>query len=240
MTTATIVREQVWGKLRGVAYPDSRFHFNFAEYIPDFVGSDAALARFVSLSLYQQARYLFITPDNCLTALREQALRDGKTIVVSTYGIYRGFFLLEPERISPSEFRFASWLDGMEIFGRPITLAEIAQRGRFDLLVTGASAVSLEGMRFGKGHGFFDLEWGMFSTVGAAVEETAIAAFVHDVQVIDAMLNPGKTDVAVDWVITPTQVRPVHRKHLRPQGIQWDLLTDAVIDNTPPLKELKA
>lgn len=240
MSSATIVREQVWEKLRDVAYPDSRFHFNFSEYIPDFMGSADALAQFVSLPLYQQSRYLFITPDNCLTALREQALQDGKTIVVSTYGIYRGFFLLEPQRIPASEFRFASCLDGMEILGRSVTIAEIAQRGSFDLLVTGASAVSLEGMRFGKGHGFFDLEWGMFSSVGAAAEETPIAAFVHDVQVVDMPLNPGRTDVAVDWIITPTQVRSVDRQQPRPQGIQWDLLTDEMLKNTPPLQDLKA
>lgn len=240
MSSATIVREQVWERLRDVAYPDSRFHFNFSEYIPDFIGSGDALAQFVDLPLYQQSRYLFITPDNCLTALRERALQDGKTIVVSTYGIYRGFFLLEPQHIPSSEFRFASCLDGMEILGRPISIAEIAQQGQFDLLVTGASAVSLEGMRFGKGHGFFDLEWGMFSAVGAAVEKTPIAAFVHDVQVVDTPLNPGRTDVAVDWIITPTQVRSVDRHQPRPQGIQWDLLTDEMIHNTPPIQDLKA
>ncbi|MFZ4639111.1 MAG: 5-formyltetrahydrofolate cyclo-ligase [Nodosilinea sp.] len=135
-----------------------------------------------------------------MTALREQALRDGKTLVVSTYGIYRGFVLLEPEGISPAEMPLASWLDGMEIYGRPITLAEIALRGQFDALVTGASAVSLEGLRFGKGHGFFDLEWGMFSATGAVVESTPIAAFVHDVQVVETPLTPGRTDVAVDWI----------------------------------------
>lgn len=46
----------------------------------------------------------------------------------------------------------------MEHFARPITLEEIARRGRFDFMVTGASAVSVDGVRFGKGHGLFDLE----------------------------------------------------------------------------------
>jgi 5-formyltetrahydrofolate cyclo-ligase len=239
MTSSTIVRQQVWDKLRDVAYPDSRFHYNLAEYIPDFVGSSDALAQFLALPLYQNSRYLFITPDNCLTALREQALRDGKTLVVSTYGIYRGFILLEPDRIPPAEMRFASWLDGMEIYGRSITLAEIAQGQPFDALVTGASAVSLEGLRFGKGHGFFDLEWGMFSAIGAVVESTPIVAFVHDVQVVEAPLTPGRTDVAVDWIITPTQVRSLQRNQPRPRGIQWDLLSDEAIHNTPPLQELR-
>ena len=46
------VRQQVWDKLRGVAKPDSRFHFDFNEYIPDFAGSDAALARLTALEVY--------------------------------------------------------------------------------------------------------------------------------------------------------------------------------------------
>lgn len=239
MTTTKRVREGVWQKLREVAYPDSRFHYNFAEYIPDFIGSQFALDRFTALPIYQNAGYLFIAPDNCLTGLRERALRDGKTIVVSTYGISRGFVLLSPHQIPSAEIRFASWLDGMEAYGRIITLAEVAQRGRLDALITGASAVSLEGIRFGKGHGFFDLEWGMFSAVQIVDEATPIAAFVHDVQVVDESLTPGATDVIVDYVLTPTRTIAIDRQHKRPPGIQWNLLDAEIIDAIPPLQELQ-
>ena len=98
-------------------------------------------------------------------------LRGGKSMVVSTYGIYRGFVLLEPSMVPEGQETFAGWLDGLEHFGRPVTLAEIAARGAFDFMVTGASAVSLIGVRFGKGHGFFDLEWGMFTDIGIAGEQ---------------------------------------------------------------------
>jgi 5-formyltetrahydrofolate cyclo-ligase len=30
-----IIRKRVWAELREVALPDSRFHWNFAEFIPD-------------------------------------------------------------------------------------------------------------------------------------------------------------------------------------------------------------
>ena len=33
------IRLKVWQKLKSVALPDSRFHFNFEEYIPDFKDS---------------------------------------------------------------------------------------------------------------------------------------------------------------------------------------------------------
>ena len=42
--------------------------------------------------------------------------------------------------------------------------------GKIDLMLTGASAVSKNGVRFGKGHGFFDLEWGMFVLIPQSTE----------------------------------------------------------------------
>lgn len=39
----------------------------------------------------------------------------------------------------------------------------------------------MEGVRFGKGHGFFDLEWGMFSDLKLVDENPPVVAVVHDV-----------------------------------------------------------
>jgi len=239
MSSAAIVREKVWDKLRAVARPDSRFGLNFAEVIPDFEGSDVAAAAFVATDLYRSARYAFVTPDNGLAGLRARMLEDGKTLVVSTYGIYRGFFLLEPARVPKGHELYAGWLDGLEYFGRPMSLAEIVGRGPFDFMATGASAVSLDGLRFGKGHGFFDLEWGMFTELGLAGEETEVVAFVHDVQVIEEPMTPGPTDISVDTIFTPTRTIPVTRGR-RPSGVKWDLLSAAQIAATPPLRELQA
>ena len=133
----------------------------------------------------------------------------------------------------------AAWLDGLEHFGRPITLAEVTSRGRFDLLVTGASAVSMEGVRFGKGHGFFDLEWGMFTDVGIVDEATPVVAVVHDLQVVEERLFPSPTDILVDWIATPTRMIEVKRTARRPRGVHWDLLDPSQIAATPPLKELQ-
>ena len=96
MSKTKIVREKIWGRLKDVAIPDSRFHLNFAEVIPDFVGSEKATDRLVAEPAFRDGDYAFITPDNCLVDLRRRMLLAGKTMVVSTYGIYRGFRLLEP------------------------------------------------------------------------------------------------------------------------------------------------
>jgi 5-formyltetrahydrofolate cyclo-ligase len=238
MSRAAIVREKVWARLRAVARPDSRFDFNFAEVIPDFEGSEMALERFVATERYKAARYVFVTPDNGLAKLRSRLLEDGKSLVVSTYGIYRGFFLLEPQNVPKGHELYAGWLDGLEHFGRSISLAEIAARGRFDFMATGASAVSMSGLRFGKGHGFFDLEWGMFTDIGVADETTFVAAFVHDVQVLDEPMTPGPTDISADLIVTPTRMIATTRA-ARPTGVKWDLLSEAQIATTPPLQDLR-
>ena len=180
MSKPSLIRQQIWGRLHDVARPDTRFHLNFAEVIPDFEGSEAATERVAALPACRDTRFAFITPDNCLVGLRRRLIAEGKPFVMSTYGIYRGFLLMEPGMVPPGAELYAAWLDGMEHFARPITLAEIAGRGRFDFMVTGASAASVDGVRFGKGHGFFDLEWGMFTDLGLADEATPVAAVVHD------------------------------------------------------------
>jgi len=239
VTKTKIVREKIWSKLDAVALPDSRFHKNFAEVIPDFAGSDKATDRIVAQPWYETGSYAFITPDNCLVDLRKRMLEAGKSMVVSTYGIYRGFWLLEPEMVPKGQELFAAWLDGLEHFGRPITLAEIAERGRFDFLVTGASAVSMDGVRFGKGHGFFDLEWGMFTELGIVDDRSPVTAIVHDVQVVEDKLFPSPTDILVDHIATPGRFHQIENRGKRPRGIHWDLLEPEQIDQTPPLQELR-
>ena len=239
MSKSKIIRQQIWSKLRAVAKPDTRFHLNFAEVIPDFAGSEAATDHLMTMPAYQASTFAFITPDNCLIDLRRRMIAAGKPFVMSTYGIYRGFLLIEPGMVPPGAELYAAWLDGMEHFARPISLAEIAKRGRFDFMATGASAVSIDGVRFGKGHGFFDLEWGMFTDLGLVDETTPVVAVVHDCQVVQENLTPSETDILVDHIATPTQLYTVGRRAKRPFGVKWPLLDPAQIENTPPLQELQ-
>lgn len=239
MSKSKIIRQQIWGRLHDVARPDTRFHKNFAEVIPDFEGSEAATAHLVQMPAYRDTTFAFITPDNCLVDLRRRMIAEGKPFVMSTYGIYRGFLLMEPGMVPPGAELYAAWLDGMEHFARPITLEEVARRGRFDFMVTGASAVSVDGVRFGKGHGFFDLEWGMFTDLGLVDESTPVVAVVHDVQVVQDKLIPSETDILVDYIATPSGLHTVERRAKRPHGVKWGLLDPRQIEQTPPLQELQ-
>ncbi len=239
MTDRTRTRQEVWSELRAVARPDSRFHFDFGEYIPDFEGSEAATERLTAMDLYKSARVLFITPDNCLERLRTQTVRDGKVQIVSTYGIRRGLVELRPEDVPQGLERFAVLLDVIEDMGRYISLAELAERYRVDLLVTGASAVSRAGVRFGKGHGFFDLEWAMLYQIGVVDADTPVVAFVHDCQVVDVDLEPSPFDTVCDWIVTPTQLIQVPNPHKPVSGVLWDMLKPGMLEDIPPLRELQ-
>lgn len=239
MSTSKIIRQRIWSKLAEVARPDTRFHMNFAEVIPDFEGSTAATDFITSLDAYKRCRYAFITPDNCLVELRRRMIEAEIPFVMSTYGIYRGFLIIEPGMVPKGAELYAAWLDGMEHFGRPVTLAEVARRGSFDFLVTGASAVSMDGVRFGKGHGFFDLEWGMFTDMGIVNDGTPVAAAVHDCQVVEDKLHPSETDILVDYIATPTRLITVDKRGKRPRGVKWELLEPEQIAATPPIRELQ-
>jgi 5-formyltetrahydrofolate cyclo-ligase len=239
MSKSRSIRQQIWSRLHGVAKPDTRFHLNFSEVIPDFEGSDMATDRVCGMVAYRDTQFAFVTPDNCLVELRRRMIAAGKPFVMSTYGIYRGFLLMEPGMVPEGAELYAAWLDGMEHFARPITLTEVARRGRFDFMVTGASAVSVDGVRFGKDHGFFDLEWGMFTDLGLVGETTPVVAVVHDCQVVEEKLTPSLTDILVDHIATPSRLHHVERRAKRPHGVKWDLLEPKQIEDTPPLQELR-
>ncbi len=238
------IRQLVWPRLREVALPDSRFHFDFSSFIADFEGSDSAIERLASLPCYIQAKVVFITPDNCLEKLRFRALQDGKRVLVTTYAIRRGFWLLDPAIITTPESRsFASLLDSMEKpgLGRLLTLAEMKEMGlQLDLMVTGTGAINHAGIRFGKGHGFFDLEWAMLTSIDIVRSSVPCIAVVHDCQLLAEELKPEVFDTVCEYVVTPTRVIVVEGPVQKPScGILWEKLQAGMLEDIPPLQELQ-
>lgn len=233
-------RLMIWEELRKVARPDSRFSWDFAEFIADYEGSDKCAELFVKEDFYKQAKVIFITPDNNLEALREQALRDGKTILMTNYGITRGVFLLDPAAVPAGKEELASTLDGAQRFWKHMTLKDIEEQiGTVDLMVTGASAITPSGIRFGKGHGYFDLEWAMFYTIGAVNLNTPVVAVGHDCQVADVEVEVRPYDTAIDYIVTPTRVMKTRNEFPKPQkGILWSQLAPGMREQIPPIQEL--
>lgn len=235
------VRERVFQDLRRVALPDSRFHYDFGEFIADFQGSEAAARRLMAHPAWQRSQVVFITPDNCLEWLRWQALLQGRRVLITTYSIRRGFWLLDPAEIPTDRLLYAATLDGMERHARPLTLAQIREQlPRLDCMITGTGAINEEGVRFGKGHGFFDAEWGMLYRIGVIDTATPAVALVHDCQVLRETLHPEVFDTVADLIFTPTRTIEVAQPHKPTCGIVWDLLDPVMYDTIPPLQELRA
>ncbi|HXF56030.1 MAG TPA: 5-formyltetrahydrofolate cyclo-ligase [Actinomycetota bacterium] len=219
---AAKLRRAVWSKLRAVARPDSRFDFDFREFIPDFEGSDRCTRTLRRLPEYRSASLLFVAPDNNLEQFRHQALADGKRLVVATYAMRRGFVLLDPRRLRPSALELAATLDAMERFGTYLSLERLVRLGRVDAVVSGAAAVTREGVHFGKGHGFLDLEWALLRELDLVSQRTPVIVSVHDCQVIDQAVAHAPYDVTVDVIVTPTRVLRCEPPLPKPDGIFWD------------------
>jgi 5-formyltetrahydrofolate cyclo-ligase len=75
---AKTARVQIWEELLKVARPDSKFSWQFSEFICDYEGSEKGTALLTATEMYRRANVIFITPDNNLETLREQAFRDKK------------------------------------------------------------------------------------------------------------------------------------------------------------------
>ena len=232
------LRENVWKNLIKVAKPDSRFHLDFGEFIPDFEGSEKCIEKITNLNFYRNAELIMITPDNNLEKLRERCILDLKTYIMPTYGIRRGFLKLSRKEVPHGKEDFSSTLDGAERLGKPIALKEI-KGSKFDFMVTGASIVNTEGVRHGKGHGYFDLEFAMLREIGSINEETPIIAVVHDCQVTTDKFPVSPNDTIIDIIITPTRVISVKTKHQKPLGIDWEKLPRDMLEAIPSLQELK-
>ncbi|MDX6431366.1 MAG: 5-formyltetrahydrofolate cyclo-ligase [Streptosporangiaceae bacterium] len=219
-------RERIWEELRKVARPDSRFHWDFSRFITDFEGSDRCAEQVLDLDVVTALndRRIFIAPDNCLEELRYRLIRAGVPFIMTTYGIVRGFQAIDPAEIAPEDARYAATLDGFDRFARPVSLRELAAGPPFGMCVTGGSAVSRNGVRFGKGHGYFDFEFAVLSELGVADDTTRVIDVVHDCQYVDDDLEAKAHDVAVDTIVTPTRTLDVAGVRRPPAHIHWDLL----------------
>jgi 5-formyltetrahydrofolate cyclo-ligase len=232
------VRETVWDRLRGVALPDTRFVYDLTWFIPDFAGSDQLYGRLQELPCYAGSGPVFVTPDNCLPDIKRALIIAGRPLL-QTIAVAMGFNFIAPGSVPVPEARFAGTLDGAQLLAKQVDLDFVRDLGRLDFVVTGACAVDPHsGVRFGKGHGFFDMEWAIMSELGSVGEKTPVVICVHDCQLVETGLAPSSHDTAGDWILTPTQTIRVAERHPNPSGIRWDLVDKARLAEIEPLRQL--
>ncbi|CAI6336034.1 unnamed protein product [Periconia digitata] len=246
-------RQQMWQhvhrELVKYAKPDSRFHYDFLHFTPDFHNSALAVDRLVQLPAYRTASTLLVTPENSLEELRYRALKDGKKLVVGTYRLRRGFVLLNPARIEEKDLRVASWLDGMERqgIGRHLSLAQLQDEHiSVDLCVLGGLVFNTNGIVVFEGHGLFEIQWALFKEMKLLRPNTPCAAIAHDSQLVDETklgldaFSPDKPgEVQCDYILTPDKTFEI-KEPVRPSsGLNFDALDPEGLENIPPLQELK-
>jgi 5-formyltetrahydrofolate cyclo-ligase len=226
--------------MQGVALPDSRFAYDITNFIPDFPGSERLPSALRELPIYEGTGPVFVTPDNCLEGIRTALITEGRPLL-QTVAVTIGFHYMAPGRIPSGQERFAGMLDGALAMAERVDLDFIRSLGRLDFVVTGACAVNpATGVRFGKGHGFFDLEWGILTDIGVVDSDTPVVICVHDNQLVDTELPVAPQDTSGDWILTPTRTIRVTGRHDNPSGIQWDLLDDHYLEEIEPLRRLHA
>jgi 5-formyltetrahydrofolate cyclo-ligase len=235
------LRKEIWEKLLLEAIRHPYFGYNFAEVIPNFRKSEEAVDRICTLAEWKSSQMMFLTPDE-IWLLRMRAFRDLKSFVITPYGIRDEFRFVNPTEIPvAASHRFLATLDGIEGFPK-VSMARIQQLAKIDVLVTGAFAVSsTNGVRWGKGHGYFDLEWAMLSEMNCLSENPVVICIVADCQVVDSDLPGTEYDTRVDLIVTPTRTISVpHGQGHRPGKLHHDLLTPLMIETMPPLQEVLA
>lgn len=229
----------VWDRLRQVARPDSRLHFDFAHIHPDFEGSDQAARHLLEEGIASHPALVFAVPDGAVQSARELLLRRGSRILLSTYCMRRGFRLLDPGRIDATDYAFAATLDGVERFGVEVSVAEMAGLGPLDLLLTGAAAVSSNGTRVGKSYQYFDIEWGLLAEIGLVNDRTPVAVIVHDVQLMPDRVAPLPREAVPDFIALPSRLIRLENRPKRPRGVDWASIDPDELELMPALVELQ-
>ncbi|MGB9675753.1 MAG: 5-formyltetrahydrofolate cyclo-ligase [Candidatus Bathyarchaeales archaeon] len=188
------LREKIWSEMerKGIA----TFPLPCKGRIPNFLGASAAAEKLRQTHEWQKAKVIFANPDSPQQKVRENALLDGKLLIMASPRLERGFILIDPSKVRGKE-HFASTIKGAFKFG-----VETQSFPKPDLIVEGSVAVDLYGHRLGKGHGYGDAEIAILKKIFG---EIPIVTTVHDIQVVEAVPFEEK-DEKVSIIITPTRV----------------------------------
>ncbi|MEM2105217.1 MAG: 5-formyltetrahydrofolate cyclo-ligase [Candidatus Bathyarchaeia archaeon] len=188
------LREKIWREmeLSGIAI----FPKPCRGRIPNFLGSATAAEKLRQTDEWKKAKVIFANPDSPQQKVRENALLDGKTLIMASPRLARGFILIDPAKVKGKE-HFASTIKGAFKFG-----VETQSFPKPDLIIEGSVAVDVHGHRLGKGHGYGDTEIAILKRMFG---EIPIATTVHDIQVVDAVPFEEK-DEKVSLIVTPTRL----------------------------------
>lgn len=195
------LREKIWGEMErlGIAV----FPLPCRGRIPNFEGAHSAAGRLRQLEEWKRAKIVFVNPDSPQRKVRENALKDGKTLIMASPKLKKGFLLIRPADVKGQE-RFASTIRGAFKLG-----VEVRKFPKPDIVVEGSVAVDLRGHRLGKGHGYGDTE---IQTIRRMFGNVPVATTVHDAQVVKEVPVEEK-DQKISIIVTATGTFRTYIRH---------------------------
>jgi 5-formyltetrahydrofolate cyclo-ligase len=200
------IRERIWKLMeeRNIAtFPGAYGR------IPNFIGAEKAAEKLRELEVYKRAKVIFVNPDSPQRKIRENALKDGKVVIMPTPKLKEDYFLLlNPKELKGLE-REASSIKGAFKYGKKVKLKDLP---KIDLKIQGSVAVDLKGTRLGKGGGYGDKECAMLVQAGKSSKDTPLITTVHETQIVD-YIPREEHDFCVDYIITPKRVIKINLKY---------------------------
>ncbi len=188
------IRFKVWRRMLNEKVV--KFPYDVFGRIPNFFGSEEAAKNLVRIKEFYEARTVFVNPDSPQRPVRRIVLELGKTLVMATPRLKKGFLIIR-ECKNPRE---ASSIKGAFKYGE--LTSEIPD---VDFIVEGSVAVDKKGHRLGKGSGYGDLE---IKLIKRRNPEVKVATTVHDIQVLESIPSEPH-DERVDYIVTPTRILSV-------------------------------
>jgi len=223
-------RRSVWDAMQQQKI--ARFPFPPHHRIPNFAGAREAADRLFTHPLLQQVERMKVNPDAPQRYVRIRALNAGIVVFMPTPRLRGGFWKLDPAAIPADALSRAASLGKAKQYARSVALADLPQ---MDVIVAGSVAVTRDGKRCGKGHGYSDMEYAILRELGH--EPVPVVTTVHPVQVVDDF--PGDAhDVPLSLIVTPDEVIEVASPPAEPPGINWDLISRGDREAMPVLEEL--
>jgi 5-formyltetrahydrofolate cyclo-ligase len=224
-------RKAVWDAL--TERKAARFPFPVHARIPNFKGAKEAAERLLAHPIFDAVRVVKVNPDSPQRWVRRLALERGITVITPTPRLKGAFRKLDPAKIPRDRYDEAASVKRGGKWGEELALEELP---KIDLVVMGSVAVTRQGRRLGKGHGYADLEYAMLRELGNP--PVPVATTVHPLQVLDNF-PIEEHDLPVSLIVTPDEVLEVKHPPRAPRGIDWDLLPEEALQEMPVLAELR-
>lgn len=164
--------------------------------IPNFIGSEGIAEKVRLLEEWKKAKVIMSNPDYAQRKIRENALKDGKLLIMASPRLRHGYLLIDSKNVKNKE-KSASTIKGAFKFGK-----QVKEFPKPDLIIEGSVAVDRHGHRLGKGHGYGDQE---ISMIRSKFGRTPVVTPVHDIQVV-GLVPSEKHDEKVNIIVTPDSV----------------------------------